>query len=899
MLGKYLYAQITGTFNHGYKMARSTVEFFGGQLDGAILSNAASEATLQELLKAVNGQGSGGSSSGGGAAGSSSSLSKIFWGGGLLLGTVTGQLSNVAGAAGTMTKMLLQGESKLSQFTTVLNTQVISKLPIFGRYLGMLGGALNSGISTLEGWNTTLQTLTRSGATFNNSILQMMNSAALTYMSLDEFASMVNQNSHKLVRFGDTVTEGTIAFTGLSNYLLRSGGYARETLIEMGFSVGQVNRDLLDYMDVVYRGGTEEVRDRDRLGRSFVQHRLAVDRITRLTGKQYDQIQQEMAVASEDVIYRLMNSRLSTDTQREQMHMFLTTFTSMYGEQGAKMFRAARAGVMSADEQVGLLHAQQPELFEHMRRLVTMVEAGEISEAQMLTEQRGIMTRAIRGGVRAFREFGGIYDAAMAGNQEAIQFQQAFSPVLDILARMGINVDEATDDQINAAVDQAMAEQNSRAELTDFLREFEMAMIEFKNGFLFHLTREGGPLDTLSAWLAQFNLDGGMRRLGEAVGGFLADGIPKFQKFLEKFITPEGREMLMNELAHMFDTMGVYLVHYLPRLFSSDAFSQAALDADIATLDAEHAAVQSGLQSRHDARIAEMQAAAQPPVANPLGGDPNVQPYIGGGAMGGAVRQLQGSARFRNRNISAGLMNVLGEAARRAGVNVDVTSGGQMSLAEWNALPLGMRSQRGNEYFVNGQPARKGSTRHDGGGAADLDLRDPLTNAQVMPGDPRYYSFISAARRAGATGMGAGEGYMTPGRIHMGFGNPGVWGSDFTQGTVDPDAARAFGYMQNSAGAWVNNPGFSEGTLGTMGSLFADFGDGTETMLHGEEAVVTPPQMAGILNGTVDGSMREEFSVLIENVKTLVGLSERKLRLSQELEEKSRTRSGDNWAMVS
>lgn len=880
-------------------MARSTVEFFGGQLDGAILSNAASEATLQELLKAVNGQGSGGATgSGGGAAGSSSSLSKIFFGGGVLLGTVTGQLSNVAGAAGTMTKMLLQGESKLSQFTTVLNNQVISRLPIFGRYLGMLGGALNSGISTLEGWNESLQTLTRSGATFNNSILQMRNSAALAYMSLDEFASLVSQNSHKLVRFGDTVTEGAIAFTGLSNYLLRSGGYARETLIEMGYSVGQVNRDLIDYMDVVYRGGTEEVRDRDRLGRSFVQHRLAVDRITRLTGKQYDQIQQEMAVASEDVIYRLMNSRLSTDTQREQMHMFLTTFTSMYGEQGAKMFRAARAGVMSADEQVGLLHAQQPELFEEMRRLISLVEAGEISETQMMAEQRGIMSRAIRGGVRAFREFGGIYDAAMAGNQEAIQFQQAFSPVLDILARMGINVDEATDAQIDAAVDQAMAEQNSRGELTDFLREFEMAMIEFKNGFMFHLTREGGPLDTLSAWLNRFNLEGGMRRLGTAVGAWLADGIPKFQKFLEKFITPEGREMLMNELSHMFDTMGVYLVHYLPRLFRPEAFNQAALDADLAALDASHAATQAGLQIQHDATIAAMQAEQQAPIADPL----DVQPYIGappGTAMGGAVNQLQGGATFRNRNLSAELLNVLGEAARRAGVNVNVYSGGQPSLAEWQAFPSGMRSQRGNEYFVNGQPFRKGSTRHDNGMAADLDLIDPLTGATIQRGDPRYYSFISNARRAGATGMGAGEGYMTPNRIHMGFGSAGVWGSDFSQRTVDPASARAFGYMQNDQGTWVNDPGFSQGTLGTMGSLFADFGDGTATTLHGEEAVVTPPQMAGILNGTVDGSMREEFSILIDNVRTLVGLSERKLRLSQELEEKSRARSGDNWAMVS
>ena len=47
-------------------MAKSTVEILGGQLDGAILENAASEATLKELVAAISGN-RGGSSGGSGA----------------------------------------------------------------------------------------------------------------------------------------------------------------------------------------------------------------------------------------------------------------------------------------------------------------------------------------------------------------------------------------------------------------------------------------------------------------------------------------------------------------------------------------------------------------------------------------------------------------------------------------------------------------------------------------------------------------------------------------------------------------------------------------------------------------------------------------------------------------
>lgn len=89
------------------------------------------------------------------------------------------------------------------------------------------------------------------------------------------------------------------------------------------------------------------------------------------------------------------------------------------------------------------------------------------------------------------------------------------------------------------------------------------------------------------------------------------------------------------------------------------------------------------------------------------------------------------------------------------------------------------------EVFSGGQPAkgsglpRVGSTRHDHGGAADVffyrgDQRLDWNNPQDQA---IFKDIVARAKAAGVTGFGAGDGYMQPGSMHVGFGNPGVWGA--------------------------------------------------------------------------------------------------------------------------
>jgi len=128
----------------------------------------------------------------------------------------------------------------------------------------------------------------------------------------------------------------------------------------------------------------------------------------------------------------------------------------------------------------------------------------------------------------------------------------------------------------------------------------------------------------------------------------------------------------------------------------------------------------------------------------------------GGGVTSDYVTEAQGGAT-RNQPIDDALREQLTYAGIKTGLRARITSGGQPSSG----------------------PNRVGSHRHDEGGAADLSLSDASGRVLDMnnPDDQRMMQeYVTEAVRAGATGVGAGPGYMGPNLIHIGGGSEASWG---------------------------------------------------------------------------------------------------------------------------
>ena len=151
----------------------------------------------------------------------------------------------------------------------------------------------------------------------------------------------------------------------------------------------------------------------------------------------------------------------------------------------------------------------------------------------------------------------------------------------------------------------------------------------------------------------------------------------------------------------------------------------------------------------------------------------------------------------RNLPIQQQLMDILDQAASEAGVDIIITSGGQVPKSEGG---------------VNGRN-RTGSNRHDKGYGADVALYTPDFNGRQLQGaNPDdlaiMMKFMRAARDAGATGIGQGNGYMSDNIIHVDIGWIGqqqgaitgviatrTWGGGSSTGT-STNYANAPSYMK-------------------------------------------------------------------------------------------------------
>ena len=263
--------------------------------------NAASERTLQEILKAINSSSSPFNTktpntpnhSGGGSGGAANEMGKLgaqskktYTGLGVLAkiaGTVLGGAFNllasttgaVVGSFIGLGKELLLGGDRLTDFA--------NKIPIPG--LSALAGLLDSQIDQYRA-------LSNAGAGFSNSIIEISRVAAQAGMPQKEFLGMVAENSQQLKRFGGSVQGGGRLFAEMSKQMRMS--QTGINLMNLGFTAGELNENMINFSELTNMAGTRQNLTTQQLINGSLQYSDTLDTLSRTTGKHRDLIAQQV-----------------------------------------------------------------------------------------------------------------------------------------------------------------------------------------------------------------------------------------------------------------------------------------------------------------------------------------------------------------------------------------------------------------------------------------------------------------------------------------------------------------------------------------------------------------------------------------------------------------------------
>ena len=199
-------------------------------------------------------------------------------------------------------KAAFQGEGSISAFTDNV------------KGLGLLGNRLDVNIETFR-------QLSQTGANFGQSIVTLRTAAADAALPLDDFATLVANNSQNLAALFGSTTQGAQRIAEL-------GRKAREVGIDqlapLGFTVDEINETLLLNLDSQRRTNILNTLTRDQQVASAINFAEQLDRLAKLTGQQRDELRAQIEQQQSNERFQAALQGV-TDETRQRLQAFAAT----------------------------------------------------------------------------------------------------------------------------------------------------------------------------------------------------------------------------------------------------------------------------------------------------------------------------------------------------------------------------------------------------------------------------------------------------------------------------------------------------------------------------------------------------------------------------------------------
>lgn len=460
--------------------------------------NAATEATLREILKALKGGalGGGGAGGGGGAAagpsigggGVMSGLQKSASSAGKAIGTLgkgltgigsmlttglgkglgmaTGALLKIPGAAmsvwqifgklATRAADLIQDLANVGDSLTAA-AGALRNIPIVG---GVLSSVLGAVAAAVEKSAASYKTAAASGASFGGSMNAFSRSASEAGMTMDDFGKLVGKNGEAMLAFGTTTEEGAKRFSQVSKALRSTSS----ELYALGFGTAEINQGLASYGKLMRSQGLQGTQTNKQLADGAKSYLKEIDLLAKATGQERAQVEDRMAKMAQDAQFQASMAGLQKDVR--DSFLAVTTGLPKGLDDFAKDIMAT--GTATTEENQKLM-AMMPQSAAMLQRMNAKMQRGE---AVTLEERNALNNMMKREGAQNLKNI----KQAGAASQELGGTVNRLAATQEINTSGLVDANNAQKDAAKGTDGMLKSAEEAKAKLAEFSNSFQMAL---------------------------------------------------------------------------------------------------------------------------------------------------------------------------------------------------------------------------------------------------------------------------------------------------------------------------------------------------------------------------------------------------------------------------------------
>lgn len=280
--------------------------------------NAATEATLKELLKVMQGIqkntkdiGKDDGKKDGGDDGGSAPGSKA----GEALGKLAAKVMPVIGGFAKLGESII---STVDDFAKVGDSVenaagVFKKIPLLGSLFSAVAGASVK-------VNDSFLKASSSGASFGGSVSKLAASASAAGMTMDQFGSLVARNGEGMLGFGGTTEEGAKRFAQVSKSLRATSS----DLYALGFSTEDINQGLANYGELMRKQGLARGMSDAQLASGAKNYLKEMDALAKITGEERSAKEAQAKALATDAQFQMAMAGKDANVRKDFQNMVLS-----------------------------------------------------------------------------------------------------------------------------------------------------------------------------------------------------------------------------------------------------------------------------------------------------------------------------------------------------------------------------------------------------------------------------------------------------------------------------------------------------------------------------------------------------------------------------------------------